>query len=97
MGTTERDQVLAGLVGILEDMTCDWDMDFSSGIGADTTLVEDLGFESIDIVQLVVAIEKHFKRRGLPFEELLMSDGSYKDDIRVSDTVDFLYRHLNKD
>lgn len=90
-----EEEIFSALAGILKDMTGDWDIDFAGEIAADTGLVADLGFESIDIVQLVVAIQERFKRRGLPFEELLMSDGRYVDEIRVGDTVAFLHRHLN--
>ena len=90
-----KEEILFKLIEILKDMTSDWDLDYSGGIGLETRLVTDLGFESIDIVQFVVAIEERFKRRRLPFEELLMNDGRYVDDVNVRDTVDFLYRHLN--
>ena len=43
----------------------------------------------------VVAIEECFRQRGLPFEELLMLDGRYVDEIRVKEAVDFLCTHLN--
>lgn len=90
-----REHILAGMIEILRDMTSDWDLDFSGDIGAGTKLVDDLGFESIDIVQLVVAIQERFRRRTMPFEELLMRDGMYVQDITVGDTVGFLYRCLN--
>ena len=89
------EKILNDLVEILKDMTCDWDMEFDNPIGPDTKLIDDLGFESIDIVQLVVAIEDRFHCRKLPFEEILMVDGRYVDEIKVRDTVDFLSRHLN--
>jgi acyl carrier protein len=98
MGETEkmvREKITAELIEILRDMTSDWDLDYSGGIGAETRLVKDLGFESIDIVQFVVAIEENFKRKGLPFEELLMTEGRYVDDITVGDTAAFLHRHIN--
>lgn len=90
-----QDRILASLVDILRDMTSDWDIDFSGEIDARTKLVGDLGFESIDIVQLVVAIQEHFRRRTLPFEELLMRDGMYVQDITAGDTAEFLFRRLN--
>jgi acyl carrier protein len=90
-----REAILQDLISILDNMTSDWDMDLSEAMGPQTKLIADLGFESIDVVQFVVAIEEKFQRRGLPFEELLMSDGRYVDEIRVGDTADFLYTHLN--
>lgn len=87
--------ILTYIVEILQDMTADWDTDFSGPIGPDTRLVDDLGFESIDIVQFIVAIEERFQRRGLPWEEIIMTDGRYVDDIKIGDTTTLLFPHLN--
>lgn len=87
--------ILEDIKNILQEMTSDWDMDFEGDISPDTKLIGDLAFESIDVVQFIVAIEERFKRRGLPFEEFLMKDGRYVDEIWVKDAVNFLYRHLN--
>lgn len=89
-----KESIQAVLVSILKDMTADWDMEVDEAIGSQTRLVGDLQFESIDIVQFIVAIEEHFKLRGLPWEKFLMTDGRYKDEILVADTVDFLDRNL---
>ena len=93
--TVSEQKILDNILVILEDMTADWDMDFDGGLGVDTKLVEDLAFESIDIVQFIVAIEECFRRRGLPWEEYLMVDGRYRDEIQVGETVLFLHKHLN--
>lgn len=87
-------QILADVIEILEGITQDWDTELSGKIGADTALMSDLTFESIDVVMLIVAIEERFKKTGLPFEELLMTDGRYVDDLRVSELVSFLEEHL---
>ncbi len=94
MASRSREEILDSLVRILEDMTADWDMDLDDPIGEATRLMADLEFESIDVVQFIVAIEERFQQRGMPFEELLMEDGRYVDEITVRDTVDFLDRHL---
>jgi len=90
-------QILTNLVEILEEITQDWDTELSGKIGADTSLMNDLTFESIDVVMLIVAIEERFKKTGLPFDELLMIDGRYVDDLRVSELVSFLDTHLNNE
>lgn len=87
--------ILQDLVVILEDITSDWDMDMNAPIGKDTQLIADLSFESIDVVQFIVAIEERYKRRGLPYEEFLMVNGRYVDEIKVADVAAFLARHLN--
>jgi acyl carrier protein len=88
--------ILQDVVGILEDMTSDWDLEFSGGIGPNTHLIADLAFESIDMVQFIVALEEQFMRRDLPVETLLMADGRYVDDLQVAQVVDFLSKHLNR-
>ena len=92
--TYDKQTILDDLVKILEEMTGDWELDYEGGIGPGTRLIADLGFESIDVVQLIVAIEERFGRHDLPFETFLMKDGRYVDELVVSDTVDFLHGHL---
>ena len=78
---------------ILEDLTSDWE-DLDAKITRTTKLIDELGFESIDVVHLITAIEQKFDRRDLPFEKLLMIDGRYKDDITVNEIASFLHEHL---
>jgi acyl carrier protein len=94
-GAFSREAILKDLLAVLEDITLDWDLEFDGSIGPHTRLIADLAFESVDVVQFVVAIEEQFKCRGLSWEEFLMEDGRYVDEIKVGDTVDFLYKKLN--
>lgn len=90
-----KDGILNDLIALLKDMTLDWDLEFDGEIGSHSRLIADFAFESVDVVQFVVAIEEQFKCRGLPWEEFLMEDGRYVDEIKVGDTVDFLCEKLN--
>ena len=92
--TFTREQLETDLVAILTDMTTDWDIADNGGISGETRLMADLSFESIDVVQLVVAIEAHVKRRHLHFEQLLMVDGRYVTELQVKDIADFLAKQL---
>lgn len=94
-GAISREAIEAAIFEILNELTADWDTGYSGDIGPDTLLVDELAFESIDVVQLVVSIESRFERRDLPFEKLLMDDGQYVDDLTVCQIIDFLERHLN--
>jgi len=91
----DRESLLQRVIFILQDMTSDWDLDYSGGIGPQTCLISDLTCESIDIVQFIVALEEEFQRRDLPFERLLMTDGRYVDDLTVNEVVDFLETNFN--
>jgi acyl carrier protein len=84
------DALLPQLDELLKDFTQDWDNEFEGGIGRETLLLRDLGFESIDVIQLVVALEQLIGKRGLPFDRLLMKDGRYVDDLSVGQIADFL-------
>jgi acyl carrier protein len=93
-GKLTEETILQDVIKILQGMTGDWEMEFSDPIGAETMIISDLEFESIDVVQLVVQIEEFYKRKDLPFEKLLMRNGRYRDDISVRDVVDFLRASL---
>lgn len=86
--------VSSRLITILTDMTSDWDIELESQLDRNTRLIADLAFESIDIVELVVAIEQAFESRGIPFEQLLMVDGRYVDDLSVAQVSDFVAANL---
>ncbi len=81
------------LTALLEDFTQDWDNEFDRAMGPETRLLADLGFESIDIIQLVVAIQEEVIGRKLPFDKLLMRDGRYVDDLSVGQIADYLAAH----
>lgn len=87
------DRVLAytqQLITLLQDFTQDWDNEFDGEMSRDTRLLADLGFESIDIIQLVVAIQEDIVKRKLSFDRLLMKDGRYVDDLSVGQIADYL-------
>lgn len=85
-----REEILPRLIELLSDLTSDTDREFSGGIGRETRLVADLEFDSVDVVQFALLIEEKFRRRKLPFEKLLMTDGRYRDDVTVGEVAEFL-------
>jgi acyl carrier protein len=86
--------IQATVITVVSDTVRDWDIDLPNGIRADTKLMEDLAFESIDVVQFAVAIEQAVGRKGLPFEKLFMKDGDYVDDVALKQVADFLCKEL---
>ncbi|HSW12308.1 MAG TPA: acyl carrier protein [Solimonas sp.] len=78
------------LIALLQDFTQDWDNEFEGEMGRSTKLLGDLSFESIDIIQLIVAIQEEVVGAKLPFEKLLMRDGRYVDDLSIGQIADFL-------
>ncbi|MFZ1829359.1 MAG: acyl carrier protein [Candidatus Competibacteraceae bacterium] len=95
MTTTNRltlQSIQQQLTVLLNDMIQEWDIELLDPIGAETRLMADLGFESVDLMQLIVAIEQAFGVRGLPYEQVLMQDGGYVTEITTRQLADFLYR-----
>ena len=92
--TVTSEQLVGKLAELLEDFTQDWDNEFEGEMTRQTRLLADLGFESIDIIQLVVAIEEMVGKRKLPFNELLMRDGRYVDELSIGQIADFLVTKL---
>lgn len=83
-----QDQIIQTLKDFIED----WGLD--AEVTADTTIVEDLEFDSIDVIQFTVELEKVFGNRKLRFQDLLMKDGRYVDDLSVAEFAAFLHTKL---
>lgn len=88
--STASDALLAPLIALLEDFTQDWDHSFEGEMGRSTRLFADLGFESIDIIQLAVAIQEEVVKKRVSFDKLLMKEGRYVDDLSIGQIADFL-------
>jgi acyl carrier protein len=93
--TQDRHQEMEAIViSVLEDTVQDWDLEIEGGIGGGTTLIGELAFESIDVVQFCIALEQALGRKGLPFEKLFIRDGAYVDDITATEVATFLAAEL---
>ena len=97
MGKAGYDEqtLLQEVMGILAEMTAGWDSGFAGAIGPNARLGADLGLESIDIVQLAVAIQQRVQRKDLPFKRLFMPDERTVTDPTISDVARFVSAHLN--
>ncbi len=94
MSVLNPEAIQVKVITVLQDMIADWDLDDVNEIDAETKLMEDLAFESLDVVQFVVALEKEFERKNLPFQNLFMHDGDYVDEIKVKEVVEFLNKNI---
>ena len=92
--TGDVERVQAEILLIIEDMVQDWDTQVEGGLGKSTQLVGDLGFSSVDIISLIVAIEEHFHTRDLEFADLLICDGRYVEDLSVGEVATFVASRL---
>lgn len=89
-----REKIEEGMISLLQDMIRDWDLELDAPITSATAIINDLGFESIDLIQLMVGVEQTFGVRGLPYEEVLMKKGGYVTEITVAELVDFLFKRI---
>jgi acyl carrier protein len=87
-------QVQGAILRLVAEMVQGWDMSPQGEIAGSMRLVNDLGFCSVDIISLVVAIEEHFGTRNLGFADLLMRDGSYVEDLAIADLAQFVAAKL---
>ena len=92
--TRTENEVLSDVLKIVKELTSEFEFEFSGEIGPDSLFVADLDFKSTDVVELVVAIETHFQRRKLPFQQLVLKNGKYAD-FSVRDLAAFLHKQLS--
>ena len=95
MTTLSHEQVRAQVLELVRDMMQDFDTDLSGGVKLESFFVADLDFQSTDVVELIVQVEKRFQRRKLPFQKLVLKNGKYAD-FTVGELADFLYAHLQQ-
>jgi len=88
-----QEQIFADLLTILNELTDDWE--YSGGISHETSLEDDLGFDSILAVALITAIEEHYGQ-SLSFVDFLTEiEEREEQDIRVIDLVEFIHKSLD--
>ncbi len=82
------------IVNLVEDILSQGEeFDLDDPITAETLLIGDLDFASIDFVQLCVGIEEKLEKK-LGFHDLLMQNGQYVDDLTIGQFVDFVATRL---
>ncbi len=87
-------QILADLLEMITRLAGDWE--YSGEVTADTYLLGDLGFESLDLVVLGTAIQERYGR--LPFAELLAEIGQRAvQDVTVGELVTFINDHYRQE
>ncbi len=89
------DQALAAVMDLVRDMMQDFDTELAGGVKPESFFVADLDFQSTDVVELIVQVEKRFQRRKLPFQKLVLKSGKYAD-FTVGELAAFLHEHLQQ-
>jgi len=92
--TVERSDIEAAIFEVVEELLESIDAEFEDDVTSDVMLIADAGFSSIDFVQMTVMIEESLNRK-IGFQDMLMKDGQYVDDLSVGQVVDFTVDRLN--
>ena len=82
------------VIGLTEDLVEDWGLD-GIEISKDTFLKGDLGFGSSDTMQLFAMIQEHYAGMAFKFQDLVMKDGKFVDDLKISQIVVFILKKLS--
>lgn len=93
MSVLRKDTAIDTVVAIVDDLTQDWGLELEAPTSAETRLVADRQFASVDIIQLCVALEQCYGRR-FGFQDLLMKDGSYVGDLSLGRLAAFVEARL---
>lgn len=87
------EEIQESIASILREMTKGWDIE-AEQLGPETQVVSDLGFSSLDIIHLMASMEMRFNRK-LPYDEIIMQDGHYVDDLSLRELVEFVGRNFD--
>jgi acyl carrier protein len=93
MSDLRQASVLGTVIAVAEDLIQDWGLELEDGVSAQSKLVADLEFASVDIIQLCVALEQTYERK-LGFQGLLMKDGQYVGDLTLEQIARFVEAQL---
>jgi|ERR1041385_368415 acyl carrier protein len=88
-------QIRSEITQLLQETINTWNLGEES-IHDDTRLIGDLGFASVDLIHLMASIEMRFHRK-FPYDEIIIRDGQYVDDITVLELINFVSRNLNRE
>lgn len=86
-------QIHAKVIQVVQSVSEAQGYELDESIEPETCLVADLGFASLDFVQLVVDVEAAFARK-LGFQSLLVKSGQYVEDITVNELSAFVRQQL---
>jgi acyl carrier protein len=86
--SAEYSPVFETVISALEELMQDWEIE--DPIRSDTRVVADLGFESIDLIQMISFLEKAFRLRSGSLVDILVIDGRYVDDLLVGEIAEII-------
>lgn len=89
-----RAEIRADMFQLLQEML--EDMDYEGDLTEATTFLDELGFESLDIVIMANTLQERYGQT-FPFAEYFAEIGERESrDVTVGEWIDFLHEHLSK-
>ena len=86
-------EIIGTICGIVKNIMKDWGLDAEVDDG--TLLIQDLGFTSMGIIDLIATLETRYQRK-LPYESLVtFADGSYRSELAVKDLAEFIQKNFD--
>ncbi|PIR39359.1 MAG: acyl carrier protein [Alphaproteobacteria bacterium CG11_big_fil_rev_8_21_14_0_20_39_49] len=82
------------VIGLVEEFVDDWGLD-DIEINKDTKIKADIGFDSSDTMQLFAAIAEHYDYVEFRFQELVVQDDKFVDDLTLGQVIVFVLKTLN--
>lgn len=91
--TVQRAEIESKVIEVVDELLDAIESEFDGDVASDTMLIADGGFSSIDFVQMTVMIEEQLACK-VGFQDMLMQDGQYVDDLSVGQVIDFTVERL---
>ena len=82
------------VIGLVEEFVDDWGLD-DVEVSKNTKIKEDIGFDSSDTMQLFAAIAEHYNPVEFKFQELVVQDDKFVDDLSLGQIIVFVLKTLN--
>lgn len=83
------------VTGLVEDFISDWGLD-DLEISNATMLKADIGFDSSDTMQLFAAISEHYSHVEFKFQELVVQDEKFVDDLSLGQVIVFVLKQIKE-
>ena len=89
-----RAQIVDTIVTNIVNATADWNL--SAEVGPDTRLIGELGFTSMDVIDLFATLDMAFHVK-LPFEQFVIAgaDRDYRQEMTVAELAAFVDEHFD--
>lgn len=92
MKELDRPTIESLVITAIEALLEDSDLDLDEPIASETTLNDDLCLSSVEAMELFARVDIAINRR-LRYEQLVLVDGQYRDELTVGELVDFIWEN----